>query len=321
MRIEFNRPFVDLEFGCSDGKKRTACTWIDTGGGPFILTEKLARDLGLELGEVEQGLAPTLREPDVYFGEMKLEVARAYPCVRLNSSWIEAGFPAEAFMPSRVLKNHHVIFDYLGHTLTFAQPNTVKPRGMKLVTPMSAEIAFPRIELEIQGERYGFLLDTGASYTMLSETVMKKLNVRQVVGAVGAANMGTPDEEKLVLARINAQLAAIGLENIGVVARPEGTFENYMSNLMTAPIVGALAGNVLKAFRLEIDYTNGYTYWEQPGKLEANDLDLVGLVLRPEKDGAYSIVGLSEKSHPLALEDKRLMGIEWLMWLTCYVAK
>jgi predicted aspartyl protease len=304
LHVEFNRPFIDLEFLRLDGTKRRACTWVDTGGTAFVLTERLARELELELGDVEQGVAPTLREPDVYLGEMRLEVSGAYPCVQPNSTLIQVGFSAEAFMPSRVLKNHHVIFDYPGKTFTLATPNSLESRGMKLATPVSREIAFPRIELEIQGERYGFLLDTGAPYTMLSRAVMEKLNLQQAVGAVGAANMGAGarGEENLTLARINAKLGDVDLENIGVVARPEGTFENYMSEMMTAPIVGALAGNVLKAFRLEIDYANGYTYWEQTGTLEPNDLDLVGLVLRPENDGSYTIVGLSEQSHPLTLE-------------------
>jgi predicted aspartyl protease len=301
MHVEFNRPFIDLEFPRPDGTKRRACTWIDTGGTPFILTEKLARELGLELGELEQGYAP-IQEPDVHLGEMKLEVSGAYPCVQPTATLISQGFPAEAFMPGRVLRKYHVIFDYPGKMFTLAEPNSVKARGTKLATPMSAEIAFPRIELEIQGERYGFLLDTGAPYTMLSDAVLKKLNVQRVRGAVGAANMGVPGDEKLPLARINAKLGDVALENIGVIARPEGTFENYMSEMMTAPIVGALAGNVLKAFRLEIDYANGYTYWEQTGTLESPDLDLVGLVLRPEKDGTYTIVGLSERSHPRTLQ-------------------
>jgi Aspartyl protease len=302
MRLEFNRPLIDLEFYRPDGTTRKARTWVDTGGGTFRLTEKLARELGLEFGEAEEGHAPLLREPDVYFERMKLDVSGAYPCVQLNSSSLSLGFPAEAFIPGRVLKNYHVIFDYQGKTFTLTASNSVKAQGMKLSTPISEMMHFPRIELEIAGEPYGFLLDTGASYTMLSEAVMKKLGVQQRMGAIGAANMGLPEEEKLPLARVNAKLGDVELGNIGVVARREGVFESRMSDMMSAPIVGALAGNVLRAFRVEIDYANGYTYWEQTGVLESNDLDLVGLVLRPEKDGTYTIVGLSEQSHPLTLQ-------------------
>jgi Aspartyl protease len=189
MRVEFNRPLIDLELHSPDGKKRNACTWVDTGGGSFILAETLARELKLEFGEADENLAPTLQEPDVYLGGMKLEVSGAYPCVQLHSSWIETGFPAEAFIPGRVLNKYHAVFDYPGKTFTLAESNSVKAYGTKFSTPVSG-MGFPRIELEIQGERYGFLLDTGASYTMLSETVIKKLAVQHAIGAVGAANMG-----------------------------------------------------------------------------------------------------------------------------------
>jgi C-terminal processing protease CtpA/Prc len=89
---------------------------------------------------------------------------------------------------------------------------------------------------------------------------------------------------------------------MGVVARREGVFEKYMPNFMTGPIVGALAGNVLKTFRVEIDYQKGYTYFEKTGTLESNDLDLVGLVLRPDQDGKYTVVGLSSQHDSETLE-------------------
>jgi hypothetical protein len=50
------------------------------------------------------------------------------------------------------------------------------------------------------------------------------------------------------------------LEPFGVVSQRECTFERYMSGMMTAPIVGALAGNVLKRFRVELDYPNQRLY-------------------------------------------------------------
>jgi len=54
------------------------------------------------------------------------------------------------------------------------------------------------------------------------------------------------------------------LGEFGVVSQQEGTFERYMSSMMTAPIVGSLAGNVLRHFRLEIDYANEKLYLSAP---------------------------------------------------------
>lgn len=55
------------------------------------------------------------------------------------------------------------------------------------------------------------------------------------------------------------------LADLGVVSQREGTFERYMSPMMTAPIVGSLAGNVLKRFRVELDYANETLYLRGAG--------------------------------------------------------
>jgi len=54
------------------------------------------------------------------------------------------------------------------------------------------------------------------------------------------------------------------LAEFGVTSQREGTFEKMMSGMMTAPIVGSLAGNVLKRFRVELDYPNEKLYLSTP---------------------------------------------------------
>lgn len=44
------------------------------------------------------------------------------------------------------------------------------------------------------------------------------------------------------------------LKHVGAVSRPVGTFKTCLSRSMAQPYVGALAGNVLGAFRITIDY-------------------------------------------------------------------
>jgi hypothetical protein len=52
----------------------------------------------------------------------------------------------------------------------------------------------------------------------------------------------------------------VHLQDWGVTSQHEGTFEKYMSGMMKAPIVGSLAGNVLKDYRLEFDYAHETLY-------------------------------------------------------------
>src|SRR2546430_3689161 len=61
--VERNRPFVDLTFRRPDGSKRSARFLVDSGGGGFLLTEPLARDLGLKWGA-------TMREEGTEFAQI-----------------------------------------------------------------------------------------------------------------------------------------------------------------------------------------------------------------------------------------------------------
>jgi len=90
-------------------------------------------------------------------------------------------------------------------------------------------------------------------------------------------------------------LGPLQLKTIGMVARPKGVFERWMSQGMTKPIVGAIAGNVLRNYRVQIDYAEGATYLEKIGSPNANDLDVVGLILEPRPDGSFVVMGAAQK--------------------------
>jgi hypothetical protein len=81
-----------------------------------------------------------------------------------------------------------------------------------------------------------------------------------VVGAVGFANMfgGKMESEALMLRMPQLKLAGVShgivMKGVAAVSRPEGVYEKYMSGMMTAPIVGALAGNILRDFRVEFEF-------------------------------------------------------------------
>src|SRR4051794_32563685 len=79
MIVEGNRPFIDLSFRKPDGTERKARFWIDTGGGGFLLVQKLAADLGLRFEGVpqeEEGAKfwPT-KAPRTWAGTFELDLA------------------------------------------------------------------------------------------------------------------------------------------------------------------------------------------------------------------------------------------------------
>ena len=303
--FEDNRVFIDLTFTKPDGTPRSARFWVDTGGGGFLMAEPLARDLGLDLSgkPMEEAGVKLLAvtPPAARMGNLLLDLKDARVLVMMGQKTIQPGFNhAEGMLPGHVLQRYQVVIDYGTQQFTLALPGTLKMSGTRLNTPVQQYWGFPRLEATIAGKSYGFLLDCGAAYTMISQNVLDEWAKAhpewpRATGAVGAPNMGVPMEVGLEVTRVpELLLGPLELRAIGMVARPKGKFESY-SLMMTGPIAGAIAGNVLRNYRVQIDYAEGATYLEKIGTPNANDLDVVGLILEPRQDGGFTVLGVAQK--------------------------
>ncbi len=269
--VEGNRPFIQITFRRPDGSERTARFLLDTGGGGFLMAEPLARDLGLQWGktEHEEGaeFAAVTVHPSAFVGELPLTLNPQRTFVVIGKQNIlppTAPGQAEGMVPGHVLARYHVVFDYPGATFTIARPGVMTPTGVGLPMPVSERSRFPRTEITVDGKSYGLLLDTGASFTMVSEVLLKAWGTshpdwQRHVGAFGeAVTLGGQTLETMSVP--GGLWGSHQLREFGVVSQREGTFERYMSGMMAAPIVGSLAGNVLRQFRVELDYANERLY-------------------------------------------------------------
>ena len=277
LHVVGNRPFVDLTFNAPDGSKRSGRFWLDTGGGAFILSEALARDLGLEWGDLVQEEGRTFARvrtaPQPFLDELPLEIQANRTLVVLGTDNIlpeSAPGHADGLIPGHVLARYHVVFDYPNRMFTLAKPGILQPEGDRMPMPVSEWMGFPCTVVEVDGESYGFLLDTVASYTMVSEAILKAWGERHPDwsrhdGAVGdAVTLGGQALETIFVP--SARWGAHEIREFGVVSQREGVFEQFMSSLMAEPIIGALGGNVLKEFRVELDYANQAVYLSRPGE-------------------------------------------------------
>jgi predicted aspartyl protease len=275
LHVEGNRPYIDVTLEKPDGTARRARFLIDTGGGGFLLVEPLARELGVALGETitEEGsrLARVTSPLRAKVGELALELDPKRILVKMGeSSMVPSGAPghAEGMLPGHVLAHYHVVFDYPKATFTIARPGALEPVGEPVPMPVSKPMGFPRTELEVDGKTLGFLLDTGASFTMVSQALLESWGVahpdwERHRGAHGeAATLGGQTIETMYVDR--ATWAGNALGRFGVVSQKAGVFEKLFSSMMTAPIVGALAGNVLEQFRVELDYRGQKLYLSRP---------------------------------------------------------
>jgi predicted aspartyl protease len=267
--VESGRPYVELTLTGAHGLTRKARFLVDTGGGGFLLSEKLATELRLTYGEISEedgqkfALIATPLRVSVNDFELKLNPQRT-----LMQIGAALPYQADGMLPGHVLSSYHVIFDYPKQTFTLAIAGELKPTGTSIPMPTHKRSGFPRTEISVDGETYGFLLDTGASFTMVSEALLKKWGTQnpkwsRYTGAHGdAKTLGGMTLETMYVP--NAKWSTFVLTEFGVTSQREGTFERWMSGMTAAPIVGALAGNVLTKFRIELDYANEKLYISRP---------------------------------------------------------
>lgn len=273
--VEGNRPYVLVTFQRPDGSTREARMLLDTGGGGFLLTEPLARDLGATMGatvkEEGQTFASVTSPVIARLGALPLTLNAQRIAVLVGRDNVlpsAAAGNAEGMLPGHVLAKYHVVFDYPARTFTLAAPGILTPRGTSLPMRVGNPSGFPRTEWQVEGTTYAMLLDTGASFTMVSEVVLKAWGQRhpdwpRYPGAFGeAATLGGQTLETMMLPQ--GQWGPFPLGEVGVTSQREGTFERYMSGIMRGPIVGSLAGNVLKSFRVELDYEHERLYLSRP---------------------------------------------------------
>jgi hypothetical protein len=97
------------------------------------------------------------------------------------------------------------------------------------------------------------------------------------------------------------RLGPLHARGIGVLGLPQELFDWY-SGKSAGPVAGFLGANVLRGFRLEIDYPNRMTYWEAGPPPDPDDLDTIGLTLRPEANGEFTVAGVAMKNGRAAVE-------------------
>lgn len=308
LRVVHNRPFVPLTYRHGSAELRQVWTWLDTGGGAVILGRRLAEQLDLtRSGEPvhdDGDAVHPVASPQIVAGELVLPSGNVQTFV-IDRDWIgPAAFRAPAFLPARVLRAFTVCFDYPGQAVGLDPPGVLQASPKTLRGSVHEETGFVRVELDIAGEVFGFLLDTGASYSMISEAVWRRWHDHHpewpvTNGAHGYAQMvGAPFEAACRMIRVPAAaLGPVRLTNVGFVTRPTGTFEEHMSALMDAPIVGALAGNVLRHLRVTIDYQHELVEAQPDQAGCGQDLRVLGLCLRMDGE-RFLVQSISEDAHP-----------------------
>jgi hypothetical protein len=306
--LDHNRMLVDVEMQRKDGSWRTARLWVDTGEPSFSMSEDLARDLGVDLSTLAYD--PDIRLPGgVRIGGMPLDFTDIETHVS-RTAWMFNAMHNDAHISSRVLARYDVVFDYPARLLTIAGPGTLKHRGVRAPAAVNPKTGIVQIDAVMDGDSLSFALDMGASYSFVDSAVVTRLlgrhpNLPRIVGAAGCANMWgwwPPDEEHALVVRVPeimwgpVRLSGVGLVSVPAVQPGGPALGAWYSRKTARPVNGFLGPNAFKAYRVEIDYAGSVVYFEKgPGPDDSTDMDLVGLTLRPENDGSYTVIGIVSK--------------------------
>lgn len=308
--IDHNRMLVDVELQRSDGTWRKARLWVDSGSPGFFISESLAHDLGIEFSVTNENPNPSIQPPTgVKIGGMILDFEGISSKVSTQPFWLFSAAHNDGNLPATLLKKYHIIFDYPRQQFTIAEPGTVKPRG--IVSPVSINQATGIIQMDavIDGEKFSFALDNGASFSFASEELINRLSKKhsnwpRIIGAIGCANMWgwwPRNEQAMMILRVpEIKWGEAKFNDAAIVAVPKFSQQGpslgeWYSQKTEHPVDGFLGPNVFKAFRIEINYANSLIYFEKGAAIDANDMDIVGLTLQPQPDGGYKVIGITSK--------------------------
>ena len=308
-----NRMFAELTFVRPDGTLRKALAFVDLGTPAPVIDEKLFEELQIDrhkplafrIGELEIQVEPSAVEADPELGFTGPDGKRTVP--------------VEAVLPGSVMKNYQVVFDYAKRTLTMALPDTLELKGDAVACRVNDKTGLISVEAVVVGDTYPVAVDSGSAYSWIragiaEQWVKKHPDWKRGTGAVGESNMqsrtGRAQARATILRVPEIRLGSLHLEQIGVLgitpeappfppapgeSKVQGDFFDWYSKKAPEPVIGWLGANVLKGFRVTIDFPRRTTYWERESDLDPHDLDQVGVTLETrDTEKGYFIAGIAE---------------------------
>jgi hypothetical protein len=303
MTLDHNRVVIDVDVTASNGATQRVHAWVDNGNADLEMSRRFAALIGLAVTCSDKTcFAPppaaitigTMKIPLTGVQEVKIPLKQDR-----GASVMAPGLNAEINIPSTVLRNYDVLVNFPEHKFSIGQPGSLKFNGVKskmVVNPSNGIIEIPS---EIDNKKYNLGLDLGSSISFLSGELFDKLSTAHpgwphMTSAIGPANMwGADVETKWKLLRVErVQYGPLFLSGIPVVSLPPETMA-FFEKRAGVSTVGALGSEALLNYRVGLDYTHSTAYFDIGRTFNFPDFDVVGLILRPEDDGCFMIIGVA----------------------------
>ncbi len=309
--LDHNRVIIDVYLPMADGSKTRVRAWVDPGDTKVSITEALARKLGLAVHE-ERADDRTSQVPrELLVGDSRIDLSGIKEATALKEDSIAPGSSASIKLPAPILRQHDVVIDYVDREFTIAKAGTVRFEGTPV--PVSVgESGLLQMPCTITGQKNTISFDPGTSVSWISGELLTQWRKSHpewpsMVGAVGPANLwGLPSEPDWRVVRIPAiECGSIELTNGIAVPLDEGTMRWYQKRA-GVPTIGLIGADALLNYRVGIDYKHSCVYFKRRSKYTPLGIDVVGVTLRPEADGRYTIIGVAQKNAKPSVPDAKV---------------
>ena len=299
--LDHNRIVIDVYVPLKDGTTKRVRGLVDTGSSSLMLSERLAKLAGGTFICSGQRCSVMDIPSEIQIGGLKIPLTTAGPArmsqrVGGETDVMIPGMSPEILIPSSVLKGYDLIIDYGSRQFTIGPPGSLKFSGTRVPVQVSTE-GLITISGQVNGRTSNFGLDTGLAASITDSAHLADWHKSQPTwpytrGILGASNMtGEPDEVKGAMLRVPAfQLAGMSVPDVIVASNDKAVadFDNQTPKLLVA----LLGGEAFKNASLGVDYAHTAVFVQQLNMPPIDGLDVIGLTLRPEVDGRYTVVAI-----------------------------
>jgi hypothetical protein len=302
--IDHNRIVIEVQVPLPDGSAKRVRAWVDNGSPELEMSRQLADLMGLAVTCNEHDCssppprAITISGMSVSLADLKTANIPMKPVSA--GAVLASGMNAEITIPSSVLRHYDVLIDFPGHKFSIGAPGSIHFLGSSGKVHINSENGLIQMPSQVEKSKVNLALDLGSSISFLSGELFDKLATEHsdwphMTGAVGSANMwGLDDEPKWKVMRLDRlAYGPLFLTNVAVVDFPQDRMD-FFAKRAGLPTAGLLGANMFVNYRIGLDYAHSIVYFDIGRMFNFPEFDVIGLVLRPEDDGRFTILDVAD---------------------------